>query len=304
MRNVEIEVTLSGGQTHACVLPSDSPVLQDLYVGLATGQSGGDSQPGVLVQLPIDDGRAAVSFMSTSVMSITSRPAVLIHPESQPNTRGAGLSTGTPPYVRIDDFLTPAENEQLLQYALESEEHFVGSTVIQNRKPNVDDNHRKSRVLFAMKDSRWNKLFIERLKLHLPHITASLGVPGFQFQGTEIQLTASNDGDFFKRHADSDHNDHTVAPRVVTFVYYLHRTPKPYSGGDLLLYGDETGRQVTAISPQNNCLVSFASDRWHEVDIVRCPSHAFADSRFTINGWLRSEAVSAVRNELSDASSR
>jgi SM-20-related protein len=287
MRNVEIEVTLNGGETHKSVLPSNSPLLVDLHVGLANSQSGNAQQPGVLIQLPIDGGQAAVSFMSTSVVSITSRPAVLI----QATQNVAWATAATPPYVRIDDFLTPAENEQLLQYAIENQEHFEVSKVIDDPDRDADDSPRKSQVLFAIKESKWKKIFIERLKQHLPHLKASLGVPGFRFQGTEIQLTASNDGDFFKRHADADHNIDTVALRVVTFVYYLHRMPKPFSGGDLLLYGDGAGGQVTAISPQNNCLVSFASNCWHEVDFVRCPSRAFADSRFTINGWLRSDTM-------------
>jgi SM-20-related protein len=286
MRSVEIEVTLTGGQTFASVLPANSPLLTDLYVGLANSQAGDAQQPGVLVQFPIDEGRAAVSFMSTSVASITSRPAVLIQA-----TQSAAWPTATmPAYVRIDDFLTPAENEQLLEYAIENQDHFEISKVIDD-SDSSGETHRKSMVLFAIKDSKWNKIFIERLKQHLPHITASLGVPSFRFQGTEIQLTASSDGDFFKRHADADHKEDSVASRVLTFVYYLHRLPKPFSGGDLLLYGPDTGEQVTAIEPQNNCLISFVSTCWHEVDFVRCPSRAFADSRFTINGWLRSDTV-------------
>ncbi len=287
MRNVEIEVTLTGGRTHACVLPSNSPLLRDLYVGLAKNSSGEGRQEDVLIQLPIDEGRAAVSFMSTSILSIVSRPAVLIESQAQASARAIASAVATPPYVRIDDFLTPAENKQLLQYALEGEEQFEGSKVFHNREGRIHKDYRKSRVLFAIKETRWKKIVIERLKLHLPHITASLGMPGFRFLGSEIQLTASNDGDFFKLHADSDQHNDKVAPRVLTFVYYLNRTPKPYAGGNLLLYGDASGKQVTVISPQNNCLVSFASSSLHEVDMVRCPSRAFADSRFTINGWLR-----------------
>lgn len=284
MRNIEIEVTLTGGQTHSAVLPSNSPLLSDLYVGLANSQPGAQ-QSGMLIQLPVEDGKAAISFMSTSVVSVRSRPAVLI----QANQYAAPQSLASSSYVRIDDFLTPAENEQLLEYALQNQKHYQASKTIDGPKPDSDASPRKSQVLFAIKDSKWKKIFIDRLKLHLPHVTASLRLPGFHFQSAEIQLTASNDGDFFKRHADADHNDDRVAPRLLTFVYYFHRLPKPFSGGDLLLYGPDAGGQVTAVTPRNNCLVSFASNCWHEVDIVRCPSGTFGDSRFTINGWLRSD---------------
>ena len=292
MRNVEIEVTLTGGETHASVVPSNSPLLRDLYTGLASNQPGVGQQPGELIQLPIDEGRAAISFMSTSVVSVMSRPAVLIQSQPQAVAQDAASSTSpAPPYVCIDDFLTPAENEQLLQYALENEGRFEGSSVLHAPGRDPNESYRRSHVLFAIKDTRWKQVFIERLKLHLPHIAATLGIPNLPFQATEIQLTASNDGDFFKRHADADHNQKAVAPRIVTFVYYLHRMPKPYSGGDLLLYSHEFGGPVTAVPPHNNCLVSFASSRLHEVDLVRCPSRAFEDSRFTVNGWLRSDAM-------------
>ena len=180
---------------------------------------------------------------------------------------------------------------------LQTSSHFEGSTVIVDTSCEDVKKYRKSKVLFAIKDSKWPDVLINRLKLHLPHILATLGRNGFKFDSTEIQLTASNDGDYFKRHADADHNHETVANRVITFVYYLHKTPKPYSGGNLLIYGGpETsahpgGGGVSSISPENNMLVAFPSDCWHEVDIVRCPSQAFSESRFTVNGWLRAGAA-------------
>lgn len=294
MRNVEIEVTLTEGGTHASILPSNSPLLAALYMGLACNQRGHSEGAGELIQLPIDGGRAAISFMSTSIVSVMSRPAVLIRSQ-QPQAasqRAVTASSRMPRYVCIDDFLTPAESEQVLQYALENEEHFEGSSVLPSLGHDPNKSYRKSRVLFAIKDTRWKQVFIERFRLHLPHITATLGTPKLEYEASEIQLTASSDGDFFSRHADADQNRKEIAPRVVTFVYYLHRLPRPYSGGDLLLYGDEFGGPVITVPPRNNCLVSFASSTLHEVDLVRCPSRAFEDSRFTVNGWLRNDGVS------------
>jgi Rps23 Pro-64 3,4-dihydroxylase Tpa1-like proline 4-hydroxylase len=42
-----------------------------------------------------------------------------------------------------------------------------------------------------------------------------------------------------------------------------------------------------AVEPRNNSIVFFLSRYLHEVLPVSCPSKAFADSRFTINGWVR-----------------
>ena len=162
------------------------------------------------------------------------------------------------------------------------------------------EGHRKSRVLFAIKDSKWRDIFLRRLGLHLPHILSTLNVSDFSIGESEIQLTASNDGDFFKPHADASREraatdkEAATASREITYVYYLHRMPRPFAGGSLLIYEGgpgqpayESGKVASTIAPHNNCLIAFGSNRWHEVDMVRCPSGEFADSRFTVNGWLR-----------------
>ena len=297
IRNIEVEVTLKGGQGHACILPSNSPLLHELYVALAHGDRPDPPQPGILLQLPLQGGTAAVSFLSTSLVSVTTKPAVLIQPQlSAAASQNSPVALKPPAYFRIDDFLTPDENSQLLEYALANEENFEGSSVITDKQRRSNPQFRKSRVLFSIHKMKWRQVFINRIKLHLPQIASALGEENFQFDDNEVQLTASNDGDFFKRHADSDRNSAEVSGRIITFVYYFHQTPKPYAGGDLLLYSEDAGRpaydsgsNVIAIAPQNNCLVAFESHLWHEVDMVRCPSGKFADSRFTINGWLRRE---------------
>ena len=282
MRNVEIEITLTDGQTHSTKLPSDAPLLHELYVGLALNASGGQ-QSGTLVQFPIENGQAAISFMSTALLSIKTRPAVLI----QNPTEAAHSARANPKYVCIYDFLTPAENEALLQYALDSEADFEASSVYKERAERiVSEQDRLSRVLFAIKDSEWNSIIIERLKLHLPHIKASLGIADLGYRDLEIQLTASNDGDFFGAHLDATHVEE-VSSRMLTFVYYFHRVPKRFFCGDLLFYG--SNETVEAVPPTNNSLIVFASNVMHEVDLVKCPSRSFADSRFTVNGWLRKD---------------
>lgn len=84
------------------------------------------------------------------------------------------------------------------------------------------------------------------------------------------------------------------ATRVLTYVYYFHREPKSFTGGELVIYDSksENGYLVAAkshkvIQPTNNTIIFFPSQCMHEVLPVSCPSEYFADSRFTINGWLR-----------------
>jgi Rps23 Pro-64 3,4-dihydroxylase Tpa1-like proline 4-hydroxylase len=84
-----------------------------------------------------------------------------------------------------------------------------------------------------------------------------------------------------------------VASREVTFVYFFHREPRQFSGGELRIYDsapeNHSHRAMASyrtIVPEQNQLVLFASGLSHEITPVECPSGKFADSRFTVNGWL------------------
>ena len=107
----------------------------------------------------------------------------------------------------------------------------------------------------------------------------------------ESQLTASNDGDYFRVH--NDNSQANWPSREITYVYFFHREPRAFSGGELVLYNscEDSGvpEPVAArkrITPEQNTIVFFNSSVLHEVTPVRCPSQRFADSRFTLNGWL------------------
>jgi Rps23 Pro-64 3,4-dihydroxylase Tpa1-like proline 4-hydroxylase len=290
---VDVEVVLTGGLRFASRLQADSPILRDLYVALGQRCVPEQQRQGFLLQLPLNAGRTACSFMSTDLISLQTQPPVLVEPQlaEAPQAHPGPTAPAVVPkpnHVAIDDFLTPAENGQLLGYALENQAQFEASKVT-----GVLEDYRRSKVLYAIKHGRWRDVFLNRLKLHLPHVQASLGVPGFSVGEFEIQLTASGDGDYFKAHADHSPETRNTAGREITYVYYFHREPKAFAGGGLLIYHDRPEqvayaslRSVTKIAPHNNCLVVFASACWHELDMVRCPSGQFADGRFTVNGWL------------------
>jgi Rps23 Pro-64 3,4-dihydroxylase Tpa1-like proline 4-hydroxylase len=82
-------------------------------------------------------------------------------------------------------------------------------------------------------------------------------------------------------------------------VYYFHRKPKAFFGGQLRLYPlikAEAGAYVDAeagayvdIEPQSDSVVFFPSWFPHEVLPVHCESGAFADGRFSINCWCHKQ---------------
>lgn len=192
----------------------------------------------------------------------------------------------------LEEFLSPQEVEQLTRFALEHEADFTISEVLSPHSENgvVNYEHRRSRVLMDL--DQYQQVMIERVRSVLPQVLEKLEMEPFTIAGIEAQITASNDGDFFRFH--SDNGSERVASRYLTFVYFFHREPKAFQGGELRVHDarleGETyvseGRYQTII-PLQNQIVFFPCEMRHEITPVVCPSRLFADSRFTLNGWLR-----------------
>jgi Rps23 Pro-64 3,4-dihydroxylase Tpa1-like proline 4-hydroxylase len=195
-------------------------------------------------------------------------------------------------YATAEEFLVPSELQDLLRYTLAREEDFEVSEVVSPGAPGagmIDHEYRRSRVLMDLAEHQARLL--ERIRAMLPLVFQKLKMTPFVHGSTEVQITASNDGDFFREHSDNGHPE--IATRALTFVYFFHAEPKPFHGGDLRLYdsrreGDVWVRQGAGrvIVPEQNQMVFFPSELVHEITPVICPSQSFAHSRFTVNGWL------------------
>ena len=178
-----------------------------------------------------------------------------------------------------------------MSFVLDHEAEFQTSEVISpSSEPGVVDyNHRRSRVL--MDAGKNQGVILDRIRGVLPSVLEELGMEEFPVTRAEVQITASNDGDFFRAH--SDDADASIASRHLTFVYFFHREPRQFEGGELRLHNlpwnaeeqFKTG-SYEAIQPRQNQIVFFPSSLLHEITPVACASRAFADSRFTLNGWL------------------
>jgi SM-20-related protein len=193
--------------------------------------------------------------------------------------------------VVLDEFLTSTELNKLRQHVLEQEMRFETSEVLSPGVTGgaVDYEHRRSRVLMDM--GGHERLIVDRLLTCLPRVLQKWGRDPFPISRVETQTTASNHGDFF--HCHSDNGAEAVAAREITFVYFFHREPKQFSGGELRIYDSRRENDnfvptanYRTIVPEQNQLVLFASGLSHEITPVDCPCGTFADSRFTINGWI------------------
>lgn len=194
-------------------------------------------------------------------------------------------------FVVLDEFLAPQEIEELTSFALKHESDFEASSVVSPHAEGgvVNYEHRRSRVLMDLE--RHQDVMLNRIKGVLPNVLAKLGMEEFSIGEVEAQITASNEGDFFLCHSDS--GNERVANRRLTFVYFFHREPRQFDGGELRIHDArlEAGEYVSegtfqSIVPKQNQIVFFPCEVLHEITPVKCPSGHFADSRFTMNGWL------------------
>lgn len=199
-----------------------------------------------------------------------------------------------PRYVVVDDLLAPDENAWLLDYVLSRQADF-GDTAVNHSDGSeaIDPEYRSSKNIWAddLEHFHVSRKMWEIVSDFAADILVEQRPLELQFTG---EIVASNDGDWFRAHYDGSNTD----TRVITFIYYFHTGPRGFDGGGLRLFANPAGPDhpemsaaghlpVVEIEPRNNRLVVFHSRQvHHEVMTVRCPSRRFADSRFTVNGWL------------------
>jgi Rps23 Pro-64 3,4-dihydroxylase Tpa1-like proline 4-hydroxylase len=188
------------------------------------------------------------------------------------------------PVLFLEEFLAPSELGGLQQFAQEQESRFVPSEVLDDdAQGHRDDDVRRSRVLFDVEPIR--PLVTDRVLAVLPWVLGRLGLPAFPVRELELQVTSSNDGEWFRAHRDGGAAG-GADTRELTFVYYCHREPAGFTGGHLRMFLPPDDATSVTIAPPQNAVVFFPSHRLHEVLPVTCPSRRFADSRLTVNGWL------------------
>lgn len=279
----QVTILLTGGQQYSVILDAANPLLQELYEVLLTRQNSR------LFQVPIQQGRAMLTFVSDHLAGLVTEPPLVIE-QAAPTAWEADLESNVPDplrstYVQVENFLTDAEYQALLAYALEHQAEFVPTTTFTGTT-----NYRESVVLYSF--PQFEALIQQRIQTILPDVLQALHLSPFQTSQIEAQMTAHNDGNFYKIHNDNGSPD--TADRILTYVYYFYQAPKPFTGGELLIYDSKIENNYytqadtfTAVEPRNNSIVFFFSRYMHEVLPIQCPSGDFADSRFTVNGWVR-----------------
>jgi SM-20-related protein len=262
---ISVRILLHGGQVYETACAEDAPMLDSLAEALS-GTSGACG----FAQLTLEDGQRGVAIPASAILAVETK---------------SGMERA--PYIRIPNFLAEEENHAVLDYAIRKEPDYQGSKV----ETTVPD-YRSSRVLMRLDDLSID--FAARILEIVPDALNYFGLPLVSEPKLEIQLTTHNEGGYYRIH--NDNGTPNTAARVLTYVYYFHRQPVAFQGGQIRLYDSrvESGRLRLAesfaeINPENNMLLLFPSRLMHEVLPTYCSSRAFADGRFTLNGWLRNQ---------------
>ncbi|MFZ0505877.1 MAG: 2OG-Fe(II) oxygenase [Chthoniobacterales bacterium] len=182
--------------------------------------------------------------------------------------RGTLKGNEATPYHRITHFLPERDAEQILTDILGQQSKFCPLT----------GNRNFLRLPIPIEPP---PTFCQKLWAILPDIQALFGID-LQRPEIELYVHAYNDGTHFERHSDAYGGGNWR--RRISCVYYLHRLPRAFEGGDLVIYDGH--RRAYAVEPEHNSALFFPSHLIHEVLSVTCRSKEFIDSRFAINVWI------------------
>jgi Rps23 Pro-64 3,4-dihydroxylase Tpa1-like proline 4-hydroxylase len=190
------------------------------------------------------------------------------------------------PFVLLKDFLPQEFHDSLIPLLISAQDRLVPAT-IKGGQYIPDD--RQS--LDFPDDWEGRKRFKDWIKETLPRVTPRLYVSPFTVRRIEVAVRAYLNGHFFKVHKDVAAHQPPTVDRVISYVYFFHRLPRRYEGGELLLFdtdvtADRKSPHFSRIVPEDNSLVLFPSNFYHCVVPVRCSSNDFADSRFVLNGFI------------------
>jgi len=180
-------------------------------------------------------------------------------------------------YFIVDDFLPQDWLEIFLQEIERLECELIEGLVMQGGK-RVQNKIKHNKILTLASEHFIAVKFRERF--WCPDITAILQVQRnriFQNMFTpkkeKLQLSVYGDGDYYGPHKDG---------KSVTVNLFLHREPRNFEGGELVLHTEKHSR---VIEFKNNRLLMFDGMTLHEVTPVRCSSKEYMDSRFSIQYW-------------------
>ena len=232
---------------------------------------------------------ACEAYHRLRVLRPDSRSAAWLHAiaagDRLPATRPVGRFRAAP-FVHIRNFLMHDEGECLRAWAFAARDRFGPGTIVKganprNRRRTVDLSRRLGLATDpgACKEFSW--WFVPKLRAVLPDVLVTLRCEDL-LAGVKFNLiaTAYIDAGFGSPHHDFE------SPLVG--VCWFHREPRPFAGGDLLLYDSEAGGIYNAsafsrIEPVGGSIVFYQGSYTHEITTVAAGTDDFAAARFAVS---------------------
>ena len=197
------------------------------------------------------------------------------------------------PFVRMTNFLAPDECDRLLALGLAARERLVPAKVGGEDCERVDPEIRVNlEVCDPSTAAEVRPRIAPKVRSLVPEILERLRMDGIGRWSIEMNMRVYLDGGFYQAHRDNQSESHRQ--RKLSFVYFLHREPRRFSGGDLLLHDTDTDAgacslgEFSRIVPLRNSIVFFTCGYWHQVTPVQCGTDDFGDGRWVVNGHVRS----------------
>ena len=205
------------------------------------------------------------------------------------------------PFVWMRNFLAPMQCERLSILATEGSARFAPARTGKKGATNVDPEARITLESDHRTLQAFRPWFIPKIRSVVPEVLERLRMEDIGRYGIRMDMRVYLTGGFYRAHTDGQYDpDH---PRKLSFVYFFHREPRRFSGGDLLLYdtdantADRSFAAFSRIVPLRNSIVFFPSVSWHQVPHVQCETNDFQDGRWAVNGhlWQRDGDAAADR---------
>src|ERR1700730_10920447 len=250
---VSVTMLLNGGHTRTLYLRRKDPLLSSLLSSIGEKSYGG-GRPARPFNIHLDQGRSSIIFSSTDLVGLITDPPVVNdngprHPvlpvAPGPADHAAGEKS---PYLLLENFVDPAVHAELLKFVVAHEMDFTAPSVSAK-----DAEDRRSQVLHEF--PHFSGLFRDRVRSLQPQLAVAFGMGEFPVDDIECQLTAHNDGDYFKLHNDNSTPD--TVERATTYVYFSQNEQKSFTGGEFRLYNSriangryECGEQAAEIAPK------------------------------------------------------
>ncbi|HIK12510.1 MAG TPA: 2OG-Fe(II) oxygenase [Oscillatoriaceae cyanobacterium M33_DOE_052] len=268
---IYMTVMLQGDHKCELAFPADDlPLMGDLLRQLLAEPGEGENAS-KLFKLPIDGGRTAMYVPRSSVVGIMTDPPLpleeILHGQQQP-----------PPlviesqYVLVDNFLTVKEYQQLLDWVLANQSDLQSPMKLSN----------------TVSSPQWQTTFINRVQAVIPFVLSHLDISSFPLG----EITAS----LLPNPIPNDKGQRTNNI-VITFVYYLYREPKSFTGGELRIYDSQVvnnqcvvADSYQVVEPRGNRAVFFFSSYDSMMQPIGSPEQNLISTCFVINGGIEMDS--------------